>query len=88
MQAIVLIRMVQEAIRVGLLLAGGPILAALLVGLVVALFQTMTQMNEPTTGFIARMLSIGLVVFVLLPWLLSKWIAYATLTITSLPLLI
>jgi len=88
MNDIVLIGVTREAMRVALLLAAGPLAAALIVGLIIAATQAMTQMNEPTIGLIARLLAVAIVALVLLPWLLSRWISYATATFGGLPDLI
>jgi flagellar biosynthetic protein FliQ len=51
---------------------GGPILLiALLVGLVISLFQALTQMQEMTLSFVPKMLVIFLSVAFLLPFMLS-----------------
>ena len=84
----VLIGATREAMRVALLLAAGPLGAALVAGLLVALGQAMTQMNEPTVGLIARLLAVAAVALVLLPWLLARWLDYATATLAGLPDLI
>ena len=49
-----------------ILTLGGPLLgAALIIGLVVAVFQAVTQINEATLVFIPKLLGIGLVIMVL-----------------------
>lgn len=51
---------------------GGPILLiALAVGLVISLFQALTQMQEMTLSFVPKMLVIFLSVALLLPFMLA-----------------
>ena len=88
MNDVVLIGTVREAVRVALLLAAGPLAAALIVGLIVSAGQAMTQMNEPTVGLIARLIAVTLVALVLLPWLLAGWVGYAVATFAGLPELV
>lgn len=75
----------REALRLTLLL-GGPLLAAALVaGLVVNIFQTMTQLNEPVVGLVPRLVAVALATLVLLPWLASRWIDFTVDLIGSIP---
>jgi flagellar biosynthesis protein FliQ len=75
----------REAIRMALLLGGPLLLAALAVGVIVGVFQTLTQMHEPVVGQIPRLVAVLLVVIAVLPWLLSRWVAYAVDLIGSIP---
>ncbi|WP_435015711.1 flagellar biosynthetic protein FliQ [Tundrisphaera sp. TA3] len=75
----------REAVRMALLL-GGPLLAvALVVGLAVGIVQTLTQMNEPAVGQVARLAGVMVAVLVALPWLLGRWVSYAVALIGSIP---
>jgi flagellar biosynthesis protein FliQ len=75
----------REALRMALLLGGPPLLAALVVGLVVGIGQTLTQMHEPVVAFVPRLVAVLLVVLALLPWLLGRWIMFAVALIESIP---
>ncbi len=75
----------REALRMALVL-GGPLLAvALVVGLVVGVGQTLTQMNEPVVGQATRLVAVLTAALVTLPWLMSRWVAYAIELIGSIP---
>jgi flagellar biosynthesis protein FliQ len=75
----------REAIKLALLL-GGPLLAvALVVGLVVGLGQTLTQMQEPVVGQVTRLVAVLVAVLVALPWLVGRWVAYASDLFGSIP---
>jgi flagellar biosynthesis protein FliQ len=75
----------REALRMALLLGGPPLLAALVVGLLVGIGQTLTQLHEPVVAFVPRLLAVVLVVLALLPWLLGRWITFAAALIESIP---
>ena len=75
----------REAVRMALLLGGPPLMAALLVGLLVGIGQTLTQMHDPVVGQVPRLVAVLLVVLAVLPWLLSRWVAYAAEVIGSIP---
>jgi flagellar biosynthetic protein FliQ len=78
----------RAALQMALLL-GGPLLGvALLVGLVIGVLQTMTQMHEQVVAQVPRLIAVVLAMLVILPWLISRWVAYASETIGSIPELI
>jgi flagellar biosynthetic protein FliQ len=61
----------QAAIKVSLIV-GAPLLGvALVVGLVVSLFQAMTSIQEMTLSSIPKMLAVALVLVLLAPWMLT-----------------
>ena len=60
-----------------LLAVGAPILgAALAVGLVVSLFQALTQMQEMTLSFVPKIAVIAISVFVFLPFIMSAMVGF------------
>lgn len=80
-----LIDWTREALRMSLLL-GGPILAAALIaGLVVNVFQTMTQLHEPVVSLVPRLVVVLVMLLAILPWLLGRWIGFAVDLIQSIP---
>jgi flagellar biosynthetic protein FliQ len=78
----------REAIRLALQM-GGPLLAlAMVVGLVVGVGQTLTQLHEPVIGQVPRLVAVVLALLLLLPWLIGRWVAFAGPLIDSIPGLI
>ena len=75
----------REAIRMAIVLGGPLLVAALVVGLIVGVIQTLTQMHEPTVGQVPRLLVVAIVAMILLPWMMGTWIAYTRELIESLP---
>ena len=62
-----------------MLLVGGPLLAiALVVGLMVSIFQALTQINEATLTFIPKILAIGGALLILGPWMLRIMTTFTT----------
>jgi flagellar biosynthesis protein FliQ len=75
----------RAALQMSLLL-GGPLLAvALVVGLLINVGQTLTQLQEPVVGMIPRLVAVTVVLLVILPWLAAQWVSYATDLIGSIP---
>jgi len=66
----------QQALQVTLLLAAPPLLAALLTGLLVSVFQAATQINEMTLSFIPKLVAIFVVLVLFGPWMLSVLLDY------------
>jgi flagellar biosynthetic protein FliQ len=77
-----------QAMYIGLLLAAPLLLVALVVGLLVSLFQAATQINEATLSFIPKLLAIALTLVIAGPWMLTTMLDYLRHTLTSIPTLV
>lgn len=66
-----------------LLLSALPVLVATLVGLAIGLFQTVTQLQEQTLPFGAKMLAVVLTVVVLIDWLSGSMLDFAVFTLAK-----
>ncbi|MDR3600701.1 MAG: flagellar biosynthesis protein FliQ [Desulfosporosinus sp.] len=76
--------MAKEAVG-AVFLVGGPILGvSLLVGLLVSIFQAMTQIQEQTLSFIPKVVAVVAILLLLGPWMLSVLTAYTTNLLTQL----
>ena len=75
----------QQALQVTLLMAGPPLLAALLTGLLVSVFQAATQINEQTLSFIPKLLAIFVVLVLFGPWMLGILLDYMRELFTGIP---
>jgi flagellar biosynthetic protein FliQ len=68
---------------------GGPLLlVGLAVGLVVSLFQAVTQIQEQTLSFIPKIVGVALVIVVLGPWMLGQLVSYTQNLFHSIPSLV
>lgn len=75
----------REAMKVAFLLAAPPLLAALVVGLAVSIFQAVTQIQEMTLAIIPKMIAILLALVITFPWLLETISTYTTGIFLSIP---
>lgn len=66
-----------HALQTMIYLAGPVLIAAMLVGIVVSVFQAITQINEQTLTFIPKMVAVILVLVVMGPWMLRIMQEYA-----------
>lgn len=64
------------------------VLPSLVVGLLVAMFQAATQINEQTLSFLPRLLVMLVTIIVGGPWAVQKFMEYITTLYTSIPQLI
>jgi len=74
-----------QAMIVALSLAGPLLLVALAVGLVVAMFQAATQINEATLSFIPKLLAVLTTLVIAGPWMLGVMLDFMRKLFTSLP---
>ena len=61
---------------------------SLLVGLVIAIFQAATSINEMTLTFVPKLMVIGLVLTLAGHWMLGQLVDYTTRLIESIPFVI
>jgi flagellar biosynthetic protein FliQ len=78
----------RNAMMVTALIAAPMLLVALLIGLLVSVFQTVTQIQEQTLSFVPKLIGVGLTLVVGLPWMLQLLVEYTTQLFRSLPSLI
>jgi flagellar biosynthetic protein FliQ len=85
MNAQMVLTMGQEAMLM-LLMVSAPVLGVVLVvGLVVSLFQAVTQINEATLAFVPKLLSAMAVFAIAGPWMLNMLVEYIRRTIEAIP---
>jgi flagellar biosynthetic protein FliQ len=77
-----------QAMMVTLYLGAPLLLTALLIGLLVSLFQAATQINEMTLSFIPKILGVFAVLIVAGPWLLSLIIDFTRTLFQNIPFLV
>lgn len=66
--------LVREAL-VGSLMIGTPVLlAGMITGLVIGLFQALTQIQDQTVSFVPKILAMAIVMMVCLPWLIDRMV--------------
>ena len=76
---------VQEAIKVAIMVIGPLLGTALVVGLVVSLFQAITSIQEMTLAFIPKILAIALVLLFFSPWMLEMLTDFTTNVMNFIP---
>lgn len=77
-----------DALMVAVLLILVMLIPALIVGLLVSMFQAATQINEMTLSFIPKLLITLGMVFAAGPWMLNLIVGYMQKLLTDIPYLI
>jgi flagellar biosynthesis protein FliQ len=72
------IDIIREALMVALFISGPILGVGLLVGLVISLFQAVTQIQEQTLSFVPKIVAMAVAVILILPWLSLKLIEFST----------
>ena len=75
----------RHALEITIILVSVLLLPALAVGLLVAVFQAATQVNETTLSFIPKLLTTFAVLIYAGPWLLRVIMEYITTLISGIP---
>jgi flagellar biosynthetic protein FliQ len=78
----------RNALMVALLVAAPMLLVAIAVGLIVSVFQTVTQIQEQTLSFVPKLVAVAVVFLVALPWIMQLMVQYTTELFRSLPNLV
>jgi len=61
----------REALSVTLMIAGPMLLFGLIIGLVISVFQAITQINDMTLTFVPKILAIALALLIFMPWMIN-----------------
>lgn len=75
----------QDALMLMLMVSAPMLLAVLAVGLVVSIFQAVTQINEATLAFVPKLVAAVAVLAIAGPWMLTMLVDYLRRIIESLP---
>jgi flagellar biosynthetic protein FliQ len=61
------------------------LITAMVVGLAISLFQTVTSIHEQTLAFVPKALAIVAVMLLLLPWMVRSLVEFTTAVIEKIP---
>ena len=88
MNSTAVINLMSEALQLTLLVSAPLLLTALVVGLVVSVFQAATQINEMTLSFIPKLVGVFFAVVVSGPWILQLLIDYTQRLFSNIPTMV
>lgn len=85
MSEMLVLELTRDSIATLLLVLAPLLLAALVVGLVVSIFQAVTQVNEATLTFVPKMVAMFVVLLVAGPWMADQLVRFTVRLLTLLP---
>lgn len=74
-----------QAVKLGLMISAPMLMGALIVGIVVSLFQAVTQINEQTLSFIPKILVIVAALIFFGPWMTDSLTTFTRDLILQIP---
>jgi len=75
-----------EVFKTILLVSGPALIVSMVVGLVISLFQAVTQIHEFTLTFVPKIIAVFLCLFIVFPWIATVLISFTTTIIEKIPL--
>ena len=79
------VKLAMDALLLALKVGMPLLLAGLVVGLLVSVFQAVTQIQEMTLSFIPKILAVAVVLIVAGPWMLDQMVGYTSDLYRSIP---
>lgn len=76
METLDIVEIGQDLLVTAMWLSGPAILASLVVGLIISLMQTVTSIQEQTLSFAPRIVAVGVIMLLTLPWMLQQSTAF------------
>ncbi len=83
-----LVGFAKEAVRVSLLLSAPMLGFGLIVGLLVSIFQAVTQVQEMTLTFVPKIVAVMIAILIFLPWMLNLFVDYTRNIFINIPMYI
>ncbi len=79
------IQIAREAMLVTLLLSAPMLGFGLIIGLLVSIFQAVTQINEMTLTFVPKIFAVAAALAIFLPWIIRTIVDYTVNLLNMLP---
>ena len=79
------INLATQAMDLALKVAGPLLLAGLVIGVLVSIFQAVTQIQEQSLSLIPKIVGVAVVMVVLGPWMLGQVVAYTAALFNEIP---
>ncbi len=82
------VNLASQAMSLALKIAGPMLLVALVLGVIVSVFQAVTQIQEQSLSLIPKIVGVAVVVVVLGPWMLGQLLSYTSALYTAIPTMV
>jgi len=81
-----IISILREGLFLVLLLSAAPMLASLAIGLIISMFQAVTQLQEQTLSYVPKLIGVFLTIAILGPWMIAQTVRFAQTLFDSIAL--
>ncbi|MDX9710372.1 MAG: flagellar biosynthesis protein FliQ [Trichloromonas sp.] len=68
----------RQAVELVLLLSAPMLICALVVGLLISIFQAATQINEQTMTFVPKIVAVLAALIIFAPWMIQKLLSFTS----------
>lgn len=82
------VHLAQQAMELAMKVGGPLLLVGLAIGLIVSVFQAVTQIQEQSLSFIPKIVGVAVVVVVAGPWMLGQLLGYTEQLYRAIPSLV
>ncbi|HEY1834473.1 MAG TPA: flagellar biosynthesis protein FliQ [Solirubrobacteraceae bacterium] len=79
------VNLAAQAMTLSLKIAGPLLAVGLVIGLVVSVFQAVTQIQEQSLSLIPKIVGVAVVIMLLGPWMLGQLVSYTSALYTAIP---
>lgn len=79
------ITLTQNAVTLTMIISAPVLLVAMVVGLIISLFQAITQIQEMTLTFVPKIVAVMLTILFLSSWMITRLVDYTNELIVSIP---
>ncbi|MBU0481465.1 MAG: flagellar biosynthesis protein FliQ [Proteobacteria bacterium] len=88
MTPIEVVSLSQDAVKICLMISAPLLIVGMVVGIIIALFQATTQIQEMTLTFVPKIVAIMMTLLFFSSWMMTTMIDYTENLINSLPMII
>ncbi len=85
MTEVTVIRIIQEALWISFLISAPILIGSLIIGLLIGIFQAVTQIHEMTLTFVPKIIVVVFISLVIFPWIVNKIIDYTIRLFNMIP---
>jgi flagellar biosynthesis protein FliQ len=82
------VNLASQAMSLALKVAGPILLVALVVGVIVSVFQAVTQIQEQSLSLVPKIVAVAVVIVVLGPWMLGQLVSYTAQLYSAIPTMV
>ncbi|MHB0955761.1 MAG: flagellar biosynthesis protein FliQ [Pirellulaceae bacterium] len=75
----------RDALSTAMIVSAPLMIVGVVVGLLIGLVQALTQIQDQTVAFVPKLVMMGLVLVICLPWIVQRMMAYSEDLIMNIP---